>query len=214
MLRFISLGADCQPVYQIRRLRGETTPLFFDWLLTPIRSVMPLIDSGFADAFAPERLVWSRKPREGALVPWVVTDPRYGLVARHAFASAEPDAVLRTIAVLRRCGAAFLDAVNEPGPIMFIRRWWDVDGADRAEAARELLNPLLAGPNRWLLYLDEDHVGPPFADGTCLCCHNPCGSGSDWMGDDALYERHLGAAEAFARGHSVVHATPSQNKLS
>ena len=62
-MRFIALGADCQPAYQIRRLRGETIPLFFDWLVTPIRSVMPLIESGFADAFTPERLIWSRNRR-------------------------------------------------------------------------------------------------------------------------------------------------------
>lgn len=43
----VSVGGDCQPAYQIRRITGRHEAHVFDWLLVRAEGVAQLIDSGF-----------------------------------------------------------------------------------------------------------------------------------------------------------------------
>lgn len=194
--RFVSLGGDCQPAYHIRRMTGRQTPAFFDWLTTPIGQVVPLIESGFADVFAEERLTWNTNQHG-----WTAIDPRWGLVSRHNFTSREPDHVAAQIRKIRWTGRIFLEQVENDGtPVVFVRRWDGVDGT-RGEADAMNVHAWLRGrlARCVFLYLQPHVECAPRAEGAFLTCYSPPTRDGKWQGDDAVYDRNFNAADHLAR---------------
>jgi len=189
--RFISLGADCQPVHHIQRLTKITTMMPFDWLTTPIASVRALIESAFRDMLAPERLLW-----DGVEGDWRVTDPKYGVSCNHHFKSRAPNEVKTVVAAFRRSGEALLELIEDPDPIIFVRKWHPVDaGAEASEI--QCLHAFLTGmkPNSVTLFLHPEEAVDNVVDANFVRRFNP-GIGEDWIGNVALYDENF----AFARG--------------
>jgi hypothetical protein len=193
--RFISLGGDCQPAHHIRRLSAQSTALTFDWLITPVRAVKPLIETGFENMFDREVLSWE-EVEDG----WHVTDERHNLLAMHQFKSRDHRDVDIVIQKLRERGRAILQLIEEPAPIIFVRRWHSVDldaGRDEVLDLHAFLT--VRKPNCVFLYLQQDNTGQPVIDGTYIVCYSP-GALDKWTGDDTIYERNFTLADQIASG--------------
>lgn len=193
--RFVSLGGDCQPVHHIRRLTGFSTPLFFDWLLSPIQSIVPLIQCGFSDAFERGAMTWTENPAGG----WSVIDTRHNLTAHHHFLNRDTEHVETVINIIRRSGQAIIDILNEPEPIVFVRRIRDFDdcGGDPEKAARILDPTLSRAHGAVLLYLIETPEMAATMDNVVVC-YNPPTLNQNWTGDDLIYEQNFHLADRVA----------------
>ena len=191
--RFISLGGDCQPAHNLLRLTAARMPMFFDCIGTPLRSIVPLIESRFEDAFEPDALTWKRGD------PWTVTDERYGLEAPHLFRECGDGHVRARVRAIRKSGEAFLNAILDPDPIVFVRRWYPaVDVGTYDDDEEEVQKALTAiHPRCIFLRLRDFGVGAPVIRGNILTCFNPP-TAPPWTGDDALYERNFTMADRLA----------------
>lgn len=190
--RFVSLGGDCQVSHQIRRATATDASLFFDWLITPIRSIKPLIERGFGDVFAPERIRWGSVPSSNL----TAEDTLGNIHSWHHFHSQDADRVTETVDNLRRHGARFADILNDGAPVVFVRRWHYVDGDDKLEVALELCQFLTAiKPNSAFLYLREYDESEPDRVGNFVSCYSPK-IAETWVGDDAIYDNNMSIADS------------------
>ncbi|HZF85946.1 MAG TPA: DUF1796 family putative cysteine peptidase [Burkholderiaceae bacterium] len=76
----VSVGGDCQPAHQIRRITGLHHAHLFDWLLVPADGVARLLDADFDGWLAPDTLFLEAAPYAH------VRDARYGVRFLHDFA--------------------------------------------------------------------------------------------------------------------------------
>ena len=76
----VSVGGDCQPAHQLRRITGLQQAHVFDWLLVRADGVARLLDAGFADWLQPADLSLQAQPYA------CVNDARYGAQFLHDFA--------------------------------------------------------------------------------------------------------------------------------
>ncbi len=53
---YVSLGSNCEPAFQLRRLLGRDAAFFFNWLVTPLDTLVAVIASDFAGVYAKENL--------------------------------------------------------------------------------------------------------------------------------------------------------------
>jgi Putative papain-like cysteine peptidase (DUF1796) len=93
--RFISLGCDCQAAYNIRRVTGDLSPFFFDWLYTPLYGLMDTLETDFAHVLQKENVTYSVN-----FISRTVTDSRSGLDFFHFF-SKDPDGGVNENAIER-----------------------------------------------------------------------------------------------------------------
>jgi len=191
--RFISIGGDCQPAHHIRRLGRPVPPLFFDRIVTPVRSIIPLIESRFEGAFERDALKWKPGP------PLDVMDQRYGLDTRHDFRSDKESHVDYVIRRFRAEGRVFLDTLLDPEPLVLVRRWDRCDhGTPHEIDAAEAFSALtLINPRCVILYLRQFGSREAAIQGNVVKCFNPQ-TAAGWQGDDALYERNFALADRVA----------------
>lgn len=193
-IRFISLGGDCRPTYNASRQTGPCAPLFFDWLVTPLRAIIPLIETHFSAAFDADMTTWEDRPHE-----FHVTDHRYGLVSWHQFKSRDAAHVDTMTKGIRWTGRAFLDLLDDPEPAIFVRRWSTLDGADRDGAAQDLFDYLCARkPNSVMLYLNPHEDIRARIDGRFIVSEPEPILTNPWWGDEAFYDRNLTLASRVA----------------
>ncbi|QRG05252.1 hypothetical protein EZH22_19405 [Xanthobacter dioxanivorans] len=55
--RIVSLGALCEVAFQVRRLSRAEQAYPFDWWITPLAGVAPVLEAGAAAVFAPQEIV-------------------------------------------------------------------------------------------------------------------------------------------------------------
>jgi hypothetical protein len=53
---YVSLGRNCEVAFQFRRLLGKDVACYFNWLWTPLTSLVRIIDNDFAGAFEKDHL--------------------------------------------------------------------------------------------------------------------------------------------------------------
>jgi hypothetical protein len=201
-LRFVSLGGDCQPAYQIRRHAGEPDLMHvFDWLECSVDAVGHLIGSGFADFFQPENLTFAPFGED-----LHVTDTKYGVASFHHFRSQDPEHVEQTCLMFRMLGRRFMELLKSDAPVVFVRRWIPLDGPNGARKTKRLYDSLAAiKPNAVMLHMQEHDPRPPYTEGGFISVFNPSTAHSPrWEGYNAIYERNLVRA---ARLHESRQAT-------
>jgi hypothetical protein len=191
-LRFVSIGGDCQVAHQIRRYSGEPDILsVFDWLECTLESVAALIDGGFADFFNLDNLLWER--REGL---WLVTDQKYSVASWHDFKTQDKEAVAQVCLMLRMLGRRFMDMLRSDAPVVFVRRWIELDGKDAERPAKRLADHLATiKPDSILLFLQNQEPRPPFIEDNYISVFNPNNSiAGNWEGFAAIYDRNFNRA--------------------
>jgi hypothetical protein len=75
---YISLGSYCETAFQIRRRRNVTQAHFFDWLVTPLESLMLVLENDFEGVFERENI---HPTKDGQSV----VDTSNGLLFHHEF---------------------------------------------------------------------------------------------------------------------------------
>jgi hypothetical protein len=187
--RLISLGRHCRTAYQIRRLTGDETAFYFDWLRTPHSGLVQVLRSDFKGTFEKQNLVLT----EGGTL---VTDLSNGIGFRHIFSklpeqnTIDPTAIDREYSTqhekLNFLAARWHQAIRRHS-ILFVRQ----DTPSTAQAA-ELYDALLSqtGSNPIALLI----VVPPSCE---LTVDHPCifvergdefASGKkDWKGADEIW---------------------------
>lgn len=53
---YVSLGRNCEVAFQFRRLLGKDVAYYFNWLWTPLGSLIRILDNDFAGAFEKDQL--------------------------------------------------------------------------------------------------------------------------------------------------------------
>lgn len=75
---YVSLGANCEPAFQFRRLWGRDVSGYFNWMVTPLPALVEVIAADFGGLFAP-----------GSLEPvhehTMVRDTRFGVIFHSPF---------------------------------------------------------------------------------------------------------------------------------
>ena len=154
MLRFISLGADCQPAQQILK-NGLREKHFFDWLSSPIGSVIRLIESDFDRYLRTEDLV----PDQDGHKLYKVVDKYNNINFAHDFEAFDEKNIVAVQARYQYLADKFrslYDISAEDAPF-FVRRWHPVDGAENEGLALQLYKALRARrQDIQLLYLHND----------------------------------------------------------
>ena len=154
MLRFISLGADCQPAQQIQK-NGRREKHFFDWLSTPINSVIRLIENDFEHYLRLEDLV----PDQDRHKLYKVTDKYNQIDFAHDFEAFDERNIKAVQAryeyLADKFRSLFDDATEDPP--FFVRRWHPIDGPENEGLALQLHRALRARRHDIrLLYLHND----------------------------------------------------------
>jgi len=187
---FLSMGGDCQPAHHVRRLTNVSTAGVFDWLITPIRSIIPMIETHFEDSFEHNQMSWLEVD-DG----WHVTDERYGVICMHHFKSRDEQHINTIVSDIRRRGLRLIERLKARKPLVFVRRWHTLDvdaGVDEALKLHRFLHSHNA--NSVFLYLQSQSDLPPHTDGNFLICHNPQFS-EEWTGDSSLYDQYFAMAD-------------------
>lgn len=168
--RFVSLGADCQPAYQINRQRDSQQPqlpqipMFFDWLGSTTAGVSRLIEADFDGLLDDDNLVASFHANN----LHSVVDARFRLEFAHDFTRFDRDNVERARLKFRLRARWFLELFEpDSPPTYFVRRAAERE-LDNGDAPALALLRLLQSRRRdcRLLYLHDDPSRPPgFAPG-------------------------------------------------
>lgn len=164
MYRFISLGCDCQPAWQIKRYQTARVTHFFDDIGSRLSGVKKLLEADFSDLLQESNL----HPLyiESRLV--TVIDTHYGLDFTHSFTSFSQKDLARVRAEYTLKARWFRELFDEESPpTYFIRRWDPRDGEGGDDEALELLSMLRSRrKDVRLLYLHGDKTaGVRFAPG-------------------------------------------------
>lgn len=54
---YVSLGSNCEPAFQLRRLWGRDISSYFNWMVTPLPALVDILEADFEGLFARENLV-------------------------------------------------------------------------------------------------------------------------------------------------------------
>jgi hypothetical protein len=124
--RVVSLGGNCMVTMEMRKFFGIKAANLFDWWITPGDALVRLIESDFADLFAPENLQMVGGQRS-------VANVRYGILHHHDFPRNDTEdlVVAITEADMQRNREKFAylkkrwdELGDNAGPVLFIRWGW------------------------------------------------------------------------------------------
>lgn len=133
----ISLGCRCDTAFQIRNYFGIDRAYFFDWLISPLSSVINLLDNDFSDVCLRENLEIIPAPVSGPTVETVI-DKKYGYALHHEF-SRTPEgrisAAFEEEFAKANSKLLFLSQrlnwiLSNRGRVLFVRRGGDFDIRD------------------------------------------------------------------------------------
>lgn len=156
MLRFVSLGADCQTAAQLSVFAGTQPPQFFDKIAVPIRSVIQLIENNFADLMLSENL----HPIYSGETLACVVDTLHRIDFGHDFNAFDTDEIMAVRKRYQLCVRWFAELLQpDARPVYFVRRWHPRDGSDDELNALRLYEVLRAKrADVRLLYLHKDQT--------------------------------------------------------
>ncbi|MDB5829828.1 MAG: putative papain-like cysteine peptidase [Variovorax sp.] len=185
----VSVGGDCQPAHQIRRVTGHEEAHFFDWLQLRAEGVARLVEEDF-DGFLGDA-------RELALVrePYAyVCESRYGARLLHDLPLTDDFLAHAEVA---RQKYAFLaqrwrDLMDSGSAVLFV--WCGDEGRDAIFRLAAALRRRREGRPFHLLALRSDLQEPgwllPDVSNRFLRQPEPYA----WTGDDAAWDAHFGRA--------------------
>lgn len=75
---YVSLGSNCEPAFQFRRLWGHDVSGFFNWMVTPLPALIGVIDADFQGLFERDKL-------EPVHEHTMVRDTRFGVIFHSPF---------------------------------------------------------------------------------------------------------------------------------
>jgi hypothetical protein len=187
MTQFISLGGDCQPAQQIKHNRG-CAKHFFDWIIVPIKTVQQLIESDFTGFGAAADLA----PVYHGEHLHSVVESKHNVEFMHDFKTFDAAEIKNFQQKYKYLAEKFLALLSsDSGPVLFIRRWVDVDGPEDETKARKLYQTIQARkPGSYFLYLHNDESRARVIDGFYRSAFLPQ-SGADWEGDHAAWRELL-----------------------
>lgn len=164
MFRFVSLGCDCQPVFQINKLQGQGATHFFDCIGSTLDGLIGLLDDDFRGLMTADSLV----PYYIDNRLYAVLDKHRGLDFTHDFARLDQQSIMRAAKIYALRTRWFLELFDEDSPPTYFVRRADLrdpdHGDDRALALLDRLKSRRKDVR--LLYLHEDRQRPPgFAPG-------------------------------------------------
>jgi hypothetical protein len=179
--RFLSLGSDCQVAHHISHIKPNTIPHFFDWLATPIQSLIRLIENDFEGFAEPENL----HPFFLGNRIMTVVETRYRVDLTHDFGDFTPASVERVRQGYRLKIRWLREMLDDPDemPTYFIRRWDTRDGPENEADARRLFG-LLRQRRRDIrfLYLHRDRTRGAVKENGYRSRYLP-DLNEDWRGD-------------------------------
>ncbi|MFG1395267.1 DUF1796 family putative cysteine peptidase [Xanthobacter agilis] len=128
----ISLGGRCDVSFQIRQYFDLERTYFFDWLITPISSVLALLKSDFADVCLRENLKIVPAAGSGGTAQTVI-DVKYGFALHHEFTRTPENRISDAFeaeienvqAKMRVLAGRVLEALDSRQRILFVRRGGD-----------------------------------------------------------------------------------------
>lgn len=152
----VSVGGDCQPAHQIRRITGLHHAHVFDWLLVRADGVAALLESDFAEWLAPDTLFLEAEPYAH------VRDARYGVQFLHDFAL-QPD-FLRGLPQVRAKYEALVQRwrqlMDADAAVLFV--WKGDEGAPAVARIARALQRARGGRPSHLLALRSDVEEAPW----------------------------------------------------
>lgn len=185
----VSVGGDCQPAHQIRRITGRDEAHFFDWLQIRAEGAARLVDENF-EGFLGDA-------RELALVraPYLhVRESRYGALLLHDLPLADDflahvDAARQKYAFLAQ---RWRDVMASEAAVLFV--WCGNEGSDAIGPLADALRRRRERRPFHLLALRSDLQEPdwslPNVSNRFLRQPEPY----VWTGDDAAWDSHFGRA--------------------
>jgi hypothetical protein len=181
---WISLGGGCSVTYQLRRrhLRGRPTP--FDWIRTPVASVLALLDGGFAEFLVAGDVRVCEGP------PRVLRARRLDIVFPHdhdRFVAGGIEALRRHFAPRI---AAMEQALTRRAHAVLVRR-----GLDEADAAalRAILRRRYPRLGVTIVGVDDRASASTIERRGDLLRVATTGGGAGWSGSDAAWDWALDA---------------------
>src|ERR1700722_768829 len=131
-MQFISLGGDCQVAHHIRRLDPEADKHVFDFLITPAKSIISLIERDFSRFLSIDDL----EPRYPEDQDLQFIDKFNGIDVLHDFKTFQKDDVEETREKFLYLAKKFMRTLRSKAPICFVRRWHHIDGPESEYTAR------------------------------------------------------------------------------
>ncbi|MFG1349705.1 DUF1796 family putative cysteine peptidase [Xanthobacter autotrophicus] len=190
MDRLVSLGALCEVAFQLRRLARSDRADPFDWWISPLSAVVPVLEAGAGAVFAPEQIV--------KIADYDGTPALYsrvgGTVHLHEFPAGTDVLALPETEIAARLvpkyEALHRRMVREAaqGTTLFVRQCLPAHDP-RGEALEDAIDLLFAALSRFagaplLLLLDYEPVRPRpwLITATVPACrdHNDLGSRRGW----------------------------------
>lgn len=183
----VSVGGDCQPAHQLRRITGHDEAHVFDWLLLRADSVARLIEHDFDGWLASDdALSLQTQPYAH------VRDARYGVHLLHDFPLV-PDFLAHANAV--RAKYRFLLQrwhllMASEAAVLFV--WKGDEGREAVAAIAAALRRARQGRRFHLLALRTDVKEEDWALADVSNRFLPPSGPDDWTGDDAAWDAQLG----------------------
>ena len=182
-MKWISLGSTCQPAYWIRNELKQPEAYFFDWLITPPKALVKVLEDGVNDLLLSDNLSIHHKGIR-------VVDDFYGLEFQHDFPEDEKGLILdgyeNHISGVKekyiRRYERFLKLFQDKSEVCFVRY------GDREEAIKFLeprLKELLGSWNAIFIFASE-HIKSEVSEGKVYKFKLP--KSSDWKGDEAKWK--------------------------
>jgi hypothetical protein len=157
---YISLGGRCETAFQFRRVLGRDSSSFFSWNVTPLPSLIRLLETDFAGILQPETLA----PNE-----WLVYDQSadysFHLHGEGRKSKEHPD-FLNNLAQFKEKADYLIqklrdDARSGKRIAYFYRAEENYDLKPQAERVRDLLAALHGGINFTLIFVQEESRRTP-----------------------------------------------------
>lgn len=210
--RYISLGLDCEPVVQLRRLTGVSQASVLDWQLLTHKALVGVLANDFDGYFELPNLVLGEDRRHvldtatGLEFHHLFTIDLDGTIAAHRVARDYPRLRARQDYLLRR----WRETVSSDRPVLYVRR--DPNDEFTAEELTELRDVLRTSypAHRFALVwvrpeISETNVDEMvrISDGvyaTQMAVQQP--RAEHWRGDDRAWDRlfaRLGSLEPITR---------------
>lgn len=190
-IEFISVGADCQPAYHIRRLTEISKAGFFDWIYSGPRGVHTLIKGNFQRILEPTSLEWDLSGTSPKL--W---DRLNDLQFEHQLKGTSEASIARVRQNYSLLGRHFMEDLNGPRPVCFVRRLHEWDGPNALAETAALAEKLLTiREDAVFLVLYQKRGKEARISGRYIEAFN-WQFFETWHGSDDLYEKNFDIARS------------------
>jgi hypothetical protein len=138
---YVSLGFNCEAAFQFRRLLGRDVAYFFNWLVTPLGSLVEVMRSDFAEVYRQDNLEVTNNPM-------MVLDRGSGMKFHSAFrkelgrdlSGPRFDALfVESRAKYAMLAQRFRDLAASPNRVLYVVKTAEADATPRVVELRDLI---------------------------------------------------------------------------